>query len=563
TWRKKLTFVKNSNKIDFERTLEEAYPKLKDCGGYELLRTPPGSRIALESLIVPTGGFSAAYLADESNLGQALCYIRPIQKDLDMGILNTEPSEPCQECLTCGDMIPTNLLRDHVSGGCRFTETTDPPEKIQRISVQTPVCQFACTSTSSRQVDSQIPVDQSKKASTSTEEDCPVCGERFSLEILSVHAAPCGDTSCNDVIIPRTLLEAVKEMRANIDDKTETPWTIKVVRRLFSTTAIEQLEETELEDWNKTLRVHFIGEEGVDAGGLQREFFSLLFKGSPVFEGNTFSFKPNLLDKKEYCLIGKAVATAILNGHPGPRCLNQHITKYILEGVEPDFRVIPTDEIQRLDVGAAIKQIEDATTETVADEFNETISLLEETGYSELLTAEKKQYAVSALKGHFLLYRLHGILELLQQHTKEANSYLSEDCNPTAHDVGSFFIPEFSTDADQKATEEMIIYNWNKFLKKIEKSKIITPWLDVNDGNQPDVTLNMGHVLQSLLGCTRLPVNLSFGTIQFDHISRHLPKVNTCAPSILFTKTKELENYETFEEILLYIIVGSYGFGTA
>ncbi|WAR09729.1 hypothetical protein MAR_034805, partial [Mya arenaria] len=144
-----------------------------------------------------------------------------------------------------------------------------------------------------------------------------------------------------------------------------------------------------------------------------------------------------------------------------------------------------------------------------------------------------------------------------------ANSYLSEDCNPTAHDVGSFFIPEFSTDADQKATEEMIIYNWNKFLKKIEKSKIITPWLDVNDGNQPDVTLNMGHVLQSLLGCTRLPVNLSYGTIQFDHISRHLPKVNTCAPSILFTKTKELENYETFEEILLYIIVGSYGFGTA
>ncbi|WAR07436.1 hypothetical protein MAR_017394, partial [Mya arenaria] len=485
---KKLTFVKNSNKIDFERTLEEAYPKLKDCGGYELLRTPPGSRIALKSLIMPTGGFSAAYLADESNLGQALCYIRPIQKDLDMGILNTEPSEPCQECLTCGDMIPTDLLKDHVSSGCRFTETTDPPEKIPRISVQTPVCQFACTSTSSRQ-----------------------------------------RSNC---LIYRTLLEAVKEMRANIDDKTETPWTIKVVRRLFSTTAIEQLEETELEDWNKTLRVHFIGEEGVDAG-------------SPVFEGNTFSFKPNLLDKKEYCLIGKAVATAILNGHPGPRCLNQHITKYILEGVEPDFRVIPTDEIQRLDVRAAIKQIEDATTETVADVFNETISLLEETGYSELLTAEKKQHAVSALKGHFLLYRLklHGILELLQQHTKEAN--------------------KFSTDADQKATEEMIIYNCNKFLKKIEKSKIITPWLDVNDGNQPDVTLNMGHVLQSLLGCTRLPVNLSFGTIQFDHISRHLPKVNTCAPSILFTKTKELENYETFEEILLYIIVGSYGFGTA
>ena len=83
-----MTFVKNSSTEDFENTLEEAYPKLRDCGGYELLRTPPGSRISLENLVMPTGGFTSAFLADESNLGQAICYIRPIQKDLDLGILN-------------------------------------------------------------------------------------------------------------------------------------------------------------------------------------------------------------------------------------------------------------------------------------------------------------------------------------------------------------------------------------------------------------------------------------------------------------------------------------------
>ena len=32
---------------------------------------------------MPPGGFSTSYLADESGLGQAMAYIRPIQKDLN------------------------------------------------------------------------------------------------------------------------------------------------------------------------------------------------------------------------------------------------------------------------------------------------------------------------------------------------------------------------------------------------------------------------------------------------------------------------------------------------
>ena len=127
------------------------------------------------------------------------------------------------------------------------------------------------------------------------------------------------------------------------------------MRRLFNSTSIEQLEESEDEDWNKSIKVNFIGEEGVDSGGLFREFFTLLFRGTNVFEGNTFSFDPDLLAKKRYCLIGKAVATAILNGHPGPRCLSRHITAYILEGKEPEY--IQTEDILRADVRAVIKQV--------------------------------------------------------------------------------------------------------------------------------------------------------------------------------------------------------------
>ena len=43
------------------------------------------------------------------------------------------------------------------------------------------------------------------------------------------------------------------------------PWNIKVVRRMFETTSIEQLEDEDEQDWERPISIHFIGEEGIDA----------------------------------------------------------------------------------------------------------------------------------------------------------------------------------------------------------------------------------------------------------------------------------------------------------
>lgn len=139
--------------------------------------------------------------------------------------------------------------------------------------------------------------------------------------------------------------------------KHDKPWNIKVVRRMFETTSIEQLEDGDEQDWERPLSIHFIGEEGIDAGGLTREFFSLLFKSTKVFEGNTFSVNPQLLDSKQYSLIGKAVAKAIMSGHPGQRCLNQHVARYIILGKEPDFANVKTEEICRAEAVKAINDV--------------------------------------------------------------------------------------------------------------------------------------------------------------------------------------------------------------
>ena len=69
--------------LDVKTRLESVYPKLKAGAGFELLRSgSPSSKLSL--IIPPSGGYSVPFLRDAARLGQALAYVRPLQKDLDM-----------------------------------------------------------------------------------------------------------------------------------------------------------------------------------------------------------------------------------------------------------------------------------------------------------------------------------------------------------------------------------------------------------------------------------------------------------------------------------------------
>ena len=82
--RRKVCFHSKATFTDFRRKLEEEYPKLKEGGGFELMRTGhQGSNTVLTTIIPPPSGYSVTFLRDSSGLGQALAYIRPLQHDLD------------------------------------------------------------------------------------------------------------------------------------------------------------------------------------------------------------------------------------------------------------------------------------------------------------------------------------------------------------------------------------------------------------------------------------------------------------------------------------------------
>ena len=95
--RKKVVFSSKGSFVDVKEKLESIYPKLKDAGGFELLRMgSPNSKLFL--INPPAGGYSVPFLRDTAGLGQALAYIRPLQMDLDTSV-GESAQQPEQVCV--------------------------------------------------------------------------------------------------------------------------------------------------------------------------------------------------------------------------------------------------------------------------------------------------------------------------------------------------------------------------------------------------------------------------------------------------------------------------------
>ena len=67
---------------EFHEELMYAYPKLKDGGGYELLRTSDKTNRELSVIPSPPGGYTASFV--KSIVLQAKVYVRPLQHNLSL-----------------------------------------------------------------------------------------------------------------------------------------------------------------------------------------------------------------------------------------------------------------------------------------------------------------------------------------------------------------------------------------------------------------------------------------------------------------------------------------------
>ena len=89
--RRKITFDGDGDANHVSTKLEEMFPKLSECGGFEILRSQ-GAKEKLRLVNPPKSGYSVSFLRDLSGLGGAVAYIRPIQ--LDISLSKTEEMDP-------------------------------------------------------------------------------------------------------------------------------------------------------------------------------------------------------------------------------------------------------------------------------------------------------------------------------------------------------------------------------------------------------------------------------------------------------------------------------------
>ena len=89
---------KNGAQSHIEETLCSAFPKLRDAGGFLLMRSSTsrqdsrrGAGGSLLSMItMPFGGYTIPYLRHESPLHSATCFVRPLQRDLPFDSMQSE-----------------------------------------------------------------------------------------------------------------------------------------------------------------------------------------------------------------------------------------------------------------------------------------------------------------------------------------------------------------------------------------------------------------------------------------------------------------------------------------
>ncbi|XP_052811809.1 uncharacterized protein LOC128239278 isoform X1 [Mya arenaria] len=340
---------------------------------------------------------------------------------------------------------------------------------------------------------------------------------------------------------------------------------------------MEMMADADEQDLASELMVKFIGEDGVDAGGLRRELFSLVFEKTPLLDRNTFSNEACSLQHGEYIILGKLVSLTFIYGHPGLKTLHQTIIKYILNEKTPTTE-IPLADVQNATVLRAIDTIQKASSkEEYMEAAIETSDLLERSGFNKPLTQDSSQSAVYTVKEYHIFYRcfghirqfmdglkLHGVLDIMILHHQEATQFLGEATALTAEVVNNFYSFSFSDKGDPNwETEEAIEYNFRCFICQVKKGRISSTVINISTetAEEDSIQVTLELVLQAFVGCPGLPKDIPSGLIEFNHNSSALSHVNTCAPSITFQNTSKLLKFEDFERTMLDIIFGCEGFG--
>uniref|UniRef100_A0A8C1P360 HECT domain-containing protein n=1 Tax=Cyprinus carpio TaxID=7962 RepID=A0A8C1P360_CYPCA len=319
---KRITFPdKYCTPQDFSDHLFQHFPILKECGGFQLLRSRGSTRSKiLETIPCPDDGYCPEYLLSESvMIGQAVIYIRPLQKDIDVQNLESDQpvsTGPLTECLYCNKKYSLSEIQDHV----------DVCEKLHE---------------SGKVISDNTGSTRQEEMSATMSEDYAEREERASTSLTTFFSAttsPSAEPATEEWKIEPDLETAARLFRRHILKNAEDKPDLVVTLDLHS---CEKDREREMLtfykrpniDWTSPFTVKLKGDAAL-GDGVTRHFFTLVMdKLHNGFEldidncGKTLLFNGEddhkvpstsrpLLDGDLFRVVGRMIGHSFINGGP-------------------------------------------------------------------------------------------------------------------------------------------------------------------------------------------------------------------------------------------------------
>ncbi|KAF8060412.1 hypothetical protein N665_1217s0015 [Sinapis alba] len=364
------------------------------------------------------------------------------------------------------------------------------------------------------------------------------------------------------------------------------PLRISVRRAYMLEDSYNQLRMRSLQDLRGRLNVQFQGEEGVDAGGLTREWYQLLSrvifdKGALLFTtvGNdaTFQPNPNSVYQNEHLsyfkFVGRMVAKALFDGQLldvyFTRSFYKHIlgvkvTYHDIEAVDPDYYknlkwLLENDVSDILDLTFSMDADEEK--HILYEKTEVTDYELKPGGRNIRVTEETKHEYVDLVAGHILTNAIRPqINAFLEGFNELIPRELVSIFNDKELELLISGLPEIDFD-DLKANTEYTSYaagspviRWFWEVVKDFSKEDMARFLQFVTGTSK-VPLEGFKALQGISGPQRLQIHKAYGGPE------RLPSAHTCFNQLDLPEYPSKEQLK--ERLLLAIHEASEGFGFA
>ncbi|XP_028401220.1 uncharacterized protein LOC114533980 [Dendronephthya gigantea] len=322
-----------SSEVNSETGQTIGFPKLKECGGFELMNCIANCR----NLSTLDCSWSVKSL--KANIGgQSRIYLRPIQKDLCTQSLTEEtPCEIKEKCNVCGQDVLVRNLRTHVYM-CAEAEIirsdSESEEELPSSFQVNPRPQPPEGSSSSGNPGTSLATDS--EHSEIQNSDVQDVAEESVESLISEIVEYC---KSQEVVDPVEILRYYqrkfvlgRELEiANPDEICEGATSyILVDRGNILTTSFDEIKE--ISNLRLTLQVNFYGECAEDYGGPRKEFFRLVLN---AIKSKYFNNGLKSHISEDYEVVGTIMGLSILQNGKIPTFLSDEVLDELFGSQDP------------------------------------------------------------------------------------------------------------------------------------------------------------------------------------------------------------------------------------